>query len=352
MVGIVCLLAHLWSGRGHASHEHPKSAFSWGWSSWEAINRHPDCEHLVASVCRWGAPYRKDTGIQRVRGTFCKVLDVQCLGGRERVVLQGSLTAAAAEYPEAMCEAWATAAKAQYDDERAESQLEALEERRLQRRGECEMMWLNEFVASADWEVRLSKEDRKPLRVKVKELGTSVAAQRVAAAKFPGRRHATFMDSIASIGVGGQRRSSSNQLNKRTLGGLPEFLGFDHYPGYLFAPTRLLPADDPSRFAPLRKPGQDVPAWVTGVTEGLYEDFDRRAVLPKQKRACSEWAQFVTKIAFVANIPLSPKKRPFDSMLGYPGEGPLLLWLLGLLWLGFGCDVIVAGRTALKVARF
>jgi hypothetical protein len=121
------------------------------------------------------------------------------------------------------------------------------------------------------------------------------------------------MDSRVSIGVGGKGRSSSNQLNKRALAGLLDFLALDFYPGYMFAPTRLLPADDPSRFVELRKARQSVPSWVAEVDGGRYDSFDAWAVLPQQRRAWSEWGRIATKMCFAHNIRLCPKRLPCDS---------------------------------------
>jgi hypothetical protein len=97
-------------------------------------------------MCCWEMPYLKHFLVQRGRAQFCEVLNVQCQGGREHVILQGALTTAAAEYPPAMCKAWAGAAKTQYNAVHTEEQIDVREEKRLQRRGECEMMWLNEFL--------------------------------------------------------------------------------------------------------------------------------------------------------------------------------------------------------------
>jgi hypothetical protein len=149
VVGICCRYAHLWSGNGHGGRERPKSAYSWAWPAWGPFLRHPDCGRIHSSMCCWEMPYQKHFLVQRGRAQFCEVLNVQCQGGREHVILQGALTTAAAEYPPARCEAWAEAARTQYDAEHTEEQIDVREEKRLQRRGECEMMWLNEFVASA-----------------------------------------------------------------------------------------------------------------------------------------------------------------------------------------------------------
>ena len=57
--------------------------------------------------CRYGRSWRKTTRLAG-RGAWLRDLDARCLGGHEHLVLQGGgLTAAAAEYSDEFCSAYA-----------------------------------------------------------------------------------------------------------------------------------------------------------------------------------------------------------------------------------------------------
>ena len=117
--------------------------------------------------------------------------------------------------------------------------------------------------------------------------------------------------------------SASRLLNKELLAAVPFLLGYDVYPGYLFVPTRMHPPDGASRGDPRApRPSASLPPWFFDVDQQNFDLFDDMASLPAQPRAISEWARFVVRISWAGNIHLAPKARPFDSTLGYPGEGP------------------------------
>ena len=138
-----------------------------------------------------------------------------------------------------------------------------------------------------------------------------------------------------------------------------------------FCPTRLNPADDPTRDREVRPParGLDVQTW------GDDEIFDLIS-LPRTRRWASNWTRLILRILGPDALRLSrrdifrqsrieraaptkgstPNKRDhstldFDTTLGFPGEG----WCVSLfrLWLfiGFSCTWISACRSGVRLAR-
>ena len=119
-----------------------------------------------------------------------------------------------------------------------------------------------------------------------------------------------------------------------------------------FCPTRLMPADHPSRDAPLPEPipGFLGPSWTLAEIRSL-------ASLPKLRRWASNWARLLLLVSGYKPPVLSqhrcsglsfrafvPPCLDFDATLGYPGEGPAA-WFWVLLLLGFKAKGVSLGAS-------
>ena len=136
-----------------------------------------------------------------------------------------------------------------------------------------------------------------------------------AACRWPLSRLMSLCDSRVACGALAKGRSSSSALNRPLRKLAANMVAFDCHAGVCFVPTRIMPADGPSRGRPAPGPRSAWPWWADALANG--EDlhaFDLLAILPKQSFKYSEWARLVIKLVFV--------RREFDSTLGYPGEGP------------------------------
>ena len=119
-----------------------------------------------------------------------------------------------------------------------------------------------------------------------------------------------------------------------------------------FCPTRLMPADHPSRDAPLPEPipGFLGPSWTLAEIRSL-------ASLPKLRRWASNWARLLLLVSAYKPPVLSqhrfaglsfrafvPPCLDFDATLGYPGEGPVV-WFWVLLLFGFRAKGVSLGES-------
>ena len=86
-------------------------------------------------------------------------------------------------------------------------------------------------------------------------------------------------------------------LNDVAREGAADLLGLRHYPGYYFAPTRLNPADAPTRKREIRR-NRLAPGFLAAAARGDFEGFDCWAALPMQQRTVSTWARFYVRLAF------------------------------------------------------
>ena len=102
------------------------------------------------------------------------------------------------------------------------------------------------------------------------------------------------MDSQVGLGVLSKGRSASYWLNEECRADLPSVLGRRHYPGYCFSPTRMNPADHPTRGTDI--PPQHTPGYLCAAAAGDLEAFDVFAQLPPQSRASSSWARFFVRL--------------------------------------------------------
>ena len=119
-----------------------------------------------------------------------------------------------------------------------------------------------------------------------------------------------------------------------------------------FCPTRLMPADHPSRDAPLPQPipGFLGPSWTLAEIRSL-------ASLPKLRRWASNWARLFLLVSGYKPPVLTqhrcsglsfrafvPPCLDFDATLGYPGEGPAACFW-ALLFLGFRAKGVSVGAS-------
>ena len=322
-VALSCLLAASRCGVA-MSHEHPASAFSWKVPFWNWFVSRPGSRIGRFAACAFGAPYKKDTRLATCHAPWLSVLDRPCSHSEPHAeVLEGSRTRAAAEYLPEFCDAYSAALKAAHvscDPKLGEPEAASFGD---SRRGIFEMLWLNDFVRGAPWRVITSRPEHDSAHINVKELRTLLGEVTKAGEELPSSHVLGISDSRVSIGAAGKGRSASRLLNGEIRRKVPDVVGNDTYPGFLFNPTRLTPSDDPSRLRPLRPAGPvRRPPWWDSLVRGDYSEFDYWASLPKQSFRVSEWDRLVVTILWAHGVRLAPKDSGWDPTLGYPGEGP------------------------------
>lgn len=310
-------------GFGTLVHEHPASAHSWAIKFWEWFVTLADAEIGRFCACQFGAPYRKDTRLARLRADCLRPLDrMCCCTGPHAVSLAGGETKKAAEYVPRFCTEYAAAAAAVH---RADPPALGQDEAAAMATGTpaCyEKFWINDLLRELPWVPTASRPVGGDAHINVRELRAGLRHGVMEARGARGLRILLVLDSRVSIGALGKGRSAAQLLNNELRAALPEILGQDLYLGFLFGPTRLNPADAPSRLRPLASTGLGLPPWARALMRGDTKEFDWLTSLPDQSHRTMGWACLTLRLAKARGCPLSPKELPFDATLGYPGEGP------------------------------
>ena len=206
----------------------------------------------------------------------------------------------------------------------------------------------NDLLSSCNWRVDRVVPWRGKSHINTLELGTIGILERDLAITHPRSRFTALVDSSVAKASSAKGRSTSLALQPGLRHAAAHQIGFELYPAFGFAPTRLNIADDPTRRVSLRPPSgvalhQHLPIPVVHSLGRL-----------RLRRPLASWARLFL-VVLVARVgssesflsTLSGRFAPlldtgpfcpldFDSILGFPGEGPLLglVPLAGLLGLG------------------
>ena len=236
-------------------------------------------------------------------------------------------------YSPHLCDLWSAAIRRDYDEVKPSVSEWDLQRAGRDQRAAAEQIWVNELCTSAAWRLRRRSAAPGPEHINIKEVEILCTELAAAAGRWPRSRLMALCDSRVACGALAKGRSSSSALNRPLRRLAADLVAQDSHAGVCFVPTRIMPADGPSRGRPVPRPRSRWPSWADALANDRdYETFDMIAALPKQSFKFSEWARFFVKLVLL--------HRDFDATLGYPGEGPwgtlLLLFLLRLLPLEAG----------------
>ena len=173
------------------------------------------------------------------------------------------------------------------------------------RPGALEKLFFNEILESAPWttimQAACGGEGIPKEHINVTEIRATMKTIRKRAIRGYGQRQLYGLDSQVGLGVCSKGRSPSYVLNEEAREGTADIIGLRHYPGYCFSPTRLNPADYPSRFRRIRR-NRQMPGFLAAAAAGDYGAFDRWAALPLQPRAAANWARFWIRLAYPESL--------------------------------------------------
>ena len=325
----------------HGSHEHPKGAFSWYTPQAVSLFSPPRGSSICFAMCAYGEFYRKLTRLGLIGARFLEGLEAPCPGFHKHVPLRGRATTRVAEYGLPLVTKWADLTLEAWKVERPDVVFQERVEAGRSQKPCFETIWLNDVMASSSWSVVMNAAwPRSRAHVNVLELNAHLQLLCSQAPIAVRRKQSYFLDSRVAIGVLAKGRSAAPALNAPLKLALPYVLGFSHYPGYGFSPTRLNVSDDPSRGVALRSARRSsYPRWFGELAEGRTSDFDYWAKLPRQSRATSEWARFAAHLSCKYG-------REFSS--DEDGDGPFLFVRFALLvfvLVGFFiCPAVAVGR--------
>ena len=304
--------------------------------SWRMFDDIPGLQTIRSDSCMFGSIHRKSFAFLGVNAKT-SLLERKCDRSHKHVQIQGKFTKASASYTPNLSKALAEVMKEGADRAKAIAAKDTLAVKGL------EDQLLNEILISSKWELEDCWAFKAPHHINILELSAVVRLiSRLVKERVSGRV-IVFVDSNVVRCAGNKGRSSSKALLVllKKLGALAVSGGL--YVTLVYSPTRLNPADDPTRQRPIRSP-------LAGLClENWEKDFIARlSIVSKLRRFASNWVRLVIRLlgpsvlffgdrslyrstqrpdfGFALRAPSAPQKG-FDATLGYPGEGPYSITL-------------------------
>ena len=293
--------------------------------------------------CAYGSIHQKEftfVGVNMV----VSPLHRPCPKNHKHVKIEGKFTKPSATY----CKGLAVALAALFNDH-LKARAAAKERLDIKVSG-LEDLLSNESCTGLDWEVIDSWAWKGNSHINVLETAATLRLFRRAARDGGDVRLTYLADSHVSRSVIAKGRSGSASLKQMLKTSAAICLAFGLYPAGRFAPTRLNPADHPTRDTE-----------VLGKVDGIFAKVTSSKALwilssiSKLKRWASNWSRLAIllspSIITLWTSDQSLRRHPltlisnqewlmdFDSSLGFPGEGPLSLTCLLLCFLSLTCAV-------------
>ena len=342
---------------------------------YEIVAKGDHCDVVRCDSCAYGSIHLKSFLFMCVWAEVAPI-SKRCDGSHSHVLVQGQYTKQSATYVEDLAAALALVFAAgirHLNDFLDHAQVPKCEG--------LESQLVNELCCSMPWEIEDVWNFRISPHINLLELSVVVRLVEKLAKQGRAGRIVVLVDSNVVKCAASKGRSSSKLLGKALcrLAAICVIAGIYLVLGYV--PTRLNPADDPTRDAPLRiaTPGLGISSW-----ESL--DLLKLSAVPRVRRWISNWVRLVLLLCGPNVLHLCDRnvyRRPrypyglahrcpsladfsfprhsvshpldFDSTLGYPGEGPLFgltgsscpFLLAVAVWITLGplCHGVLVPRT-------
>ena len=326
-------------------------------SEWQFF--HGLAEEVWTASCMFGSPHKKEFvflltnlppgGIHR-----------KCSGDHSHIQIAGAYAKPSATYTDELAETVATAF-----DKALSSKLRIAAHDPLELKG-LESPMVNDVLLSGKWKVEKVWKWKVPQHISIQEVLSANALLKEIAIKKPKSRLVVAMDSNVGLSSLVKGRSPSHGLRRALRRAGATVIAGCLYPAFQFGPTRLLPADHPTR-------DTCFPESCKSVLEKEHDEDILRglASVVGLRRVQSNWVRFFLLIAphwstwWTVNdswhyAHLSYKAYPglrsqvrrgvgagsriFDGNVGCPGEGPpglgftmSALWspLCGVFWISW-----------------
>ena len=277
--------------------------------------------------CSFGSPVRKEVRFLAV-GIDLSPLCKPCSRDHSHIRVEGRYTRESAKYTPLLAEALA------HEFSQARRDCHVISSFKTDASG-LENPLLNDIVLSSAWIEGDSWFWRSPVHINILESAAVLRLLRSLAFSGP-RRIVILVDSSVALHSAAKGRSPSKGLTPvlRKIASVCLLAGL--YVSFHFVPTRLNPADCPTRDYPLPLPSQS--SFVRFLTQDeVYEGL----AAPKLRRWAANWARLC--LLLTPHAPgLLPQlgwrnfhrfRMDFDKTLGFPGEGPWVAFLVwGLVW--------------------
>ena len=115
----------------------------------------------------------------------------------------------------------------------------------------------------------------KRRHINVGEMSAALAAEKTMGQLKPSSYYIHLQDSQVSLAALQKGRSSSHSLNRLMQESIPHHVSSNIKPFYGYVESKRNPADDPSRFAELRKPDHPPADWFADFLLGSFDEADR-----------------------------------------------------------------------------
>ena len=313
--------------------ETPNSSKLKNFESWKRLAAKDNVETVRTDSCRFGSVHLKPFKFMVVEADPTALCKRCCCTGKH-VKIEGSLTRESAIYTDELAKTLAGVLVAAIQRRKdAEAELYDGAEKGL------ESVLVNEVAASNDWALEKVWSFRKLSHINLQELAAVQKVAYMVAGERSSVRLVNFVDSNVVRCAVAKGRSSSRAIGAMLRRFCATLLAGDLYFTTPYLPTRLNPADDPTREKSIRQalPGLGLDDWEP-------EEVYALSRLSLRRRWAANWTILVLKLigkeclhfqhssAFRFRISTyfpahSNPSHPmdFDATLGYPGEGPCLL---------------------------
>lgn len=288
--------------------------------SWKAIEKKDYAEAVRVDSCQYGSPHLKSFKLLTVHLKISHAAR-RCQGGHVHIPVEGAYTKASATYTDELSEAIARDFFEVFPKIR-EGGREDLDVKGL------EGFLPNEVMMSSLWEVKYDWAFPKENHINILEMKVVHRLIKGLVMEKMKARVVSFIDSNVCRCCLGKGRSTSRALTSvlRRINTL--LIAGGLWLVTPFMPTRLNSADDPTRLVELRPPLPSL-----GVHQLSRELIFKCACLPRTRRWASGWVRITIRLIGFSCIEFGDKSKfrrrgpimDFDSTLGYPGEGPVLM---------------------------
>ena len=314
---------------------------------WKIIASLPCSQFVRCDSCRFGSPHQKGF---RFMSVHCDLepINKRCICKKKHLQVQGVYTKGSAVYTEMLAESIASCIASGLS-----RNCRCLEsEHGLEVKG-LESQLVYDLAASCEWKEESSWTFRKSSHINILEMASLLRLVQKLSDSAKPTRAVALVDSHVTKGASSKGRTASIGLGAVLRRVNAHMIASSIFLFLPFCPTRLNPSDDPTRDKKVRDP-------IPGVNLDQWDDaqlFDLIA-LPKTRRWASNWVRLVLKMLGPQVIYLhrrdlfrqthknedlfdspyvegtSHHTLSFDATLGFPGEGWLMLFVLGFFRFG------------------
>ena len=320
-----------WHNRVTCLVENPASSKIKNLKQWKDLEKLPGVSACRTDSCSFGSIHKKGFVFLAVCADT-QGLSRKCTRDHVHVKVEGQYTKASATYVPELSKQLALVMQRGIDRVKQFASRLGLGSKGL------ENALANDVLLSSVWELEKAWTFKSHHHINLLEMSVVERLCTSFASSKRSQRVVVFVDSNVVKCSVSKGRSSARALQPslRRIGAISLSLGL--YNTLVFSPTRLNPADDPTRCAEIREAISSV---IT--KEWSVDDIYRLGTFRNLKRSHANWIRLLIRvkgpqILYFSDRSVFRQAAPngfrwtsmdFDATLGYPGEGPSLSPFLG-----------------------